>query len=197
MKSTKISIVLLSASLLFGITLYNILKKDDLKGKVVQMDATNAFNINDQELLTGFASNVFVGTVSDIEKSGEDEISSFTIYNVKVNENIKGELTEQVKVLQYICYDKKTKELYKFEGDTFLEEKKQFIFYTRFDDLQNAYTIVAPTVGSVALNESNKMKEISKSKFSKKNEQDPIKKLRTLKALDEAKMKEKKKDASE
>jgi hypothetical protein len=150
---------------------YKYLYKPD---HVVVMDAEQAFDVTNKELLVGWADDVFVGTVELKEKESKDEVGPYTVYKVKVEETIKGSLKGSVAISQRIGYDNNKKALFKFEGDDYLVANKKYLFVSKYDAKTKTHRIV-PVHGDIVLDTSEKESKVKQEfKEAKKNEKNPF-----------------------
>lgn len=171
-KSTLLSF---GATLIIGGTAYasySFVDKD-----TVTIHPSYAFDPNQKEQLVGFSSNVFIGTIVKKEKEIQDKPMPVSVYTVSVDENIKGELMGEVKVLQRIGYDEKGKAEVKYEGDNYLTEGEQYLFTTNVNNKFGGYIISMPVYGNTILNEKNKVKTVNGFKEAKKVEKDPMEEM--------------------
>ncbi len=162
MKYLKLLSILVCVSLI-GFFGTNILLNKE--ARVVKTHSINMFDLKNSELLVGWADNVFVGTVNLKSKETKDEISPLSIYEVKVEENIKGNLEKIVNVSHRVAYDPDRKVLYKFDGAEYLKEGKKYLFVSRYDSKTDTHHIV-PVEGDILLDTPEKEKEL-KEKFIK------------------------------
>lgn len=155
----------------FGVYSYFFKEKDSI------VNANYAFDPNEKEELVGFSSNVFVGTVIKKETEYPDEPLPLTSYQVQVDENIKGNLTGQVNVLQRIGYDENTNTTIKFENDEFLSEGEQYLFSTNEKNEFNGYIISTPVFGNELLTKTNEDQVVSEFIVAEENEVDPMEEI--------------------
>lgn len=116
---------------------------EKVNGDVVQIEASYQFDINDFEMLVGYADFVFVGKVNKelgtLMKHGSEEVETcepindpgtpYTNYEVIVEENIKGELItdKPIEIQKAGGYDGEGR-LVLFNNDLLPEEGKEYIF---------------------------------------------------------------------
>lgn len=148
---------------------YVFLYKPD---RVIIVKPEWAFNINKKELLVGWADNVFTGVVVKKEKEIRDEVGPLTIYRVRVEKNIKGNLAGEVTVMQRIGYDNLRKALFKFEGDDYLQEGRRYLLVAKYNEVLKSHVIV-PVTGHILIDSAEKEKavllEFEEAKKKQKN----------------------------
>ncbi len=107
--------------------------------------ASWAIDIYDHEVMVEDSENVFIGTVESVDGNKKHEGTGIpcTIYQVKVDENIKGELNGVVKIVKEGGYDGRT--LFLHDGDKLLEEGKTYMFCTKYSEEEAAHYASAPT----------------------------------------------------
>lgn len=131
--------------------------------KIVVMKPSYVEDFSNDKALAGFAQNVFIGEVvseKSIKKSGDIPETQF---DVKVIENIDGNLSGNVVVNQEGGYlDNK---LYLMENDKMLEEGKKYLFATRYNESENFYTLI-PIYGKQVIDNDKKIKDFS-DRFTK------------------------------
>ncbi|MWC27122.1 hypothetical protein [Paenibacillus sp. MMS18-CY102] len=150
----------------------NVYKPDN----VIVSSAQYAFDVNNKEMLVGWAENVFVGTVNKKQKEDKDQVSPYSTYTVTVHENIKGNLEGDIEISHRVAYDNEKKALFKFEGADYLAENKKYLFVSRTDTKTGQITVV-PIYGTILINdEENERKIKAEFKEAKLNEKDPFKK---------------------
>lgn len=171
MKKISITLVSIVCFTIISFAAYDIFNKSD---NVIIPEAEYAFDVSNRDLLVGWAENVFVGTISQKVRESKDEVSPYSVYNVKVDENIKGILNGIITITHRVAYDNEEKALFKFEGDDFLIENSKYLFVSRKDPKTGTHTVV-PVYGTILLDDSEKAQEI-KSDFyeATKNQRDPF-----------------------
>lgn len=137
--------------------------------EVFNMELDVQFNPDNLEELVGNSENVFIGEV--IENVGSDRIDETlprTQFQVKVVENIKGELRGNVIVNQHIGYFNYKGEsgeeqfgLEKFEGQEFLQEGKTYIFSSLFQ-ADKGWHNLHPVQGEVLINEDKRLLSVER-----------------------------------
>ena len=115
---------------------------------ITTIENSQAFDVSDTPTLVGWADNVFIGKVN--KQNGEKSLDGIpeTQFEVEVLNNIKGELNGVIKVNQQGGY--KGDELILIEGDQILQEGKEYLFVTKFLEIENWYTLV-PVYGDILI----------------------------------------------
>ncbi|PDO09356.1 MAG: hypothetical protein BLM47_13000 [Candidatus Reconcilbacillus cellulovorans] len=169
MKKKALIPFLITCFLIISIKSYKYLYKPN---RVAIGHGEYAFDITDKELLVGWADNVFIGTVLKKEKEIKDDVSPLSIYEVKVEENIKGNLYGNIKISHRGGYDNDKKVLFRFEGDDYLKVGAKYLFVSRYDSETSTHRIV-PVEGDIALDSKEKeqkvKKEFERAKVNQKN----------------------------
>jgi hypothetical protein len=154
----KVTIIAFTLIVLIGlfIALNNIAQKSSSKTVVLHPSYVSDFS--DDSALVGFAQNVFIGEI--VSEKGNKKLSEYpeTQFNVKVIENIKGNLSGTVIVNQEGGYLDKT--LYVVENDTMLKQGKKYLFATRYNKAENFHTVI-PVNGKVNIDSNEKIKDFS------------------------------------
>lgn len=103
--------------------------------KIERVSPTYAYDISDKRAVVGFADLTFVGIVEQELKTEQRHLTEtdtipYTIYNIKVLKNIKGELPvgESIVVAKFGGLTENKKVLILSEGDSLLMDGKIYIF---------------------------------------------------------------------
>lgn len=144
----------------------NSTKSENLVGNTISY--SYAFNPEDKRELVGFSQNVFIGKVISEEGSEIIDLLPETQFNVKVIKNIKGTLKQEIIVNQQGGYMEE--ELVLVEGDNLLEEGKEYLFVTKYNEEKKFHTLV-PIYGDILIkSEQEKAELIKQFNESLKNE---------------------------
>ncbi|WP_404459030.1 hypothetical protein [Oceanobacillus kapialis] len=128
--------------------------------KTIEMDYI--IDILNPEAVVDFADNVFIGTVEVQVDTIQNDYPE-TQFEVKVLENIKGNLDESEVINQLGGYE--GNDLLLIEGDELLETNKTYLFATIDSEENNKRTII-PIGGSISVENEKHMSEI-KEKYTK------------------------------
>lgn len=118
---------------------------------VKRMQASHAFDVGDDQILAGWADNVFIAKV--VAKQGQEKMSDvsempLTLWNAEVVENFKGDLSGTVTLAQQGGYLEGTNSLHLMEGDTLLEPGHEYLFVSRHSKPEGRHWIV-PHYGDI------------------------------------------------
>lgn len=144
--------------------------------RVFEAHAHGIDDFSDKYKLVGAVDNVFIGTV--IKEDGTKSLDGppETQFAVEVIENVKGNLSGEVKVNQqggYFEDEDGEKALMLIEGDKLLVPGQTYLFATRHLDSENWNTLV-PVVGDILIDEKlNKVDLVKEYKQAYKNEKTP------------------------
>ena len=158
--------------------------------------ADYAFDPSDDRNLVGFADNVFLGRVvevedivstSDTSAPPEDPRSTFA---VEVSENVKGNLEGTVRVAQDggcveyradgdypeqgIREGERVRALTLVDGDSLLERGEEYLLLTRYDERHRWHQIAISPSGNIRIeNEKHREALVRRFERAEKNQVDP------------------------
>ncbi|SDW33652.1 hypothetical protein SAMN05444487_102276 [Marininema mesophilum] len=133
------------------------------------LHTSSAVDLSDPKKRVGWADNVFVGEV--ISKKGTKKFlrdTPETQFNVKVIENIKGELSGEVVVNQLGGYDGEERVL--VAGDEMIKESETYMFVVKYEDEHSFYNIATQYGHTKIDNQGEKDKLIKEYKTAFKNQ---------------------------
>lgn len=141
---------------------------------VTILDANEMFDVNDDELLVGFASDVFVGKVAG--KQGEKPIPGTagvavprTRFEVKVSEVVEGDLAGKTVTVDQIGGETQDGPML-VEGTPLLKPGSEYLLVTKKNDA-GGYSIVSQPAGVIELDKAGeKDREVKRFKGAKANE---------------------------
>lgn len=129
--------------------------------QVVHVSTLHTFDVQDKRQLVGFASNVFVGRITQrvgtagAPTSKPGYTSPQTQFAVEVLENIKGSLTGTVTVNQDGGERDGVPVL--MDGDPLLVPGQTYLFVTRLNPQQGWYTVTTPALADIRLADAAQM----------------------------------------
>lgn len=159
----KLAVICLSIILMIGLcfAVNNMIHRSS--SKTIVMNPSYIADFSDDTVLIGFSQNTFIGEVVSTKGSKKLGVIPETQFNVKVIENIKGNLSGTIVVNQEGGYLNNT--LYVMENDVLLETGKIYLFATRYNESEKFYTLV-PVHGKVKIDTDKKIKDFS-DRFTK------------------------------
>lgn len=126
-------------------------------GKILTSDPSYMFDVENPRALAGFADNVFLGKVLDkqgtVYRKGHRTMP-WTLYEVVVTDNIKGNLVGKISILQQGGYSPEDKNTYLIHGDQLLGPGAEYLFVTRADKSSNTHVIV-PVYGDIRVRDKD------------------------------------------
>ncbi|GGL06866.1 hypothetical protein Sme01_67260 [Sphaerisporangium melleum] len=101
---------------------------------VQRVHASHAFDVGNDQVLAGWADNVFVAKVS--AKQGQEKMSTtskmpVTLWSAEIAENYKGDLSGTVTLAQQGGYVQETNSLLLMDDDALLEPGREYLFVSR------------------------------------------------------------------
>lgn len=109
-----------------------------------RMRASYVIDVGDDRKLAGWADAIFIGKV--LENKHEEYPAGeipYTRFRVNVEAVLKGQVPDQVDVLQDGGYSRDGSELYLFQGDQRLGVGSTYLFVGKFDAKLQAYNLVS------------------------------------------------------
>jgi len=143
--------------------------------RVIRSAASYVVDVADAKQLVGWADNVFVGRVAG--SAGTIYAASalpWNIYQVKVLENIKGDLPESVRVGQEGGFSIEQNAMLLMDNDKLLAPGKEYLFVTKADS-RGWHTLV-PGYGDIPIGASRQRRAITdkfKEAYAKEIPYDP------------------------
>ncbi|MBT2691317.1 hypothetical protein J7I93_24585 [Bacillus sp. ISL-47] len=146
------------ASLVLGIFVPNYFTNNQPDNPVIRtINIDYVIDTSNPKAVLGFSDNVFLGKV--IKQVGTKSLSTYpeTQFEVKVIDNIKGELKGIVKVNQ--AGGDEGENLFLMENDKLLIEGYTYLFATRYLKEENWHTVI-PVGGDIPFNSDEEKKEL-------------------------------------
>lgn len=148
----------LAAIIALGIAGPGLLSNHPPENPVIQTVQTSyAFDVTDPKRLVGWADNVFIGKVEGQSGTYDEDGMVETQFQVKVSENIKGELHGGITVNQQGGYEGKY--LILVENDQLLKEGESYLFISRKNEEKDWHTVV-PVYGDILINNEAHKEEL-------------------------------------
>jgi hypothetical protein len=158
----------LAASLALAIAVPNFITDSPPKNPIIKtIEGSSVIDTSNPKSVVGFSDNVFIGKVIK-QVDTRNDIYPETQFEVQVLDNIKGELSGNIKVNQAGGYDGEY--LFLMDGDPLLKEGQTYVFATRYLKEENWHTLI-PVGGDIPFhNEAEKKELIEKYKLYYKEE---------------------------
>jgi hypothetical protein len=145
---------------------FTLLLDDKDKAIVVNESYQWEGDFSDKRKLSGAANNIFIGEI--VEQVGNEQVEGkpYTLYSVRITQNIKGGFLDDIVVAQLGGYYKDAGKLYhlQIENESFLKQGKMYLFATT-PHSEKEWQQMIPKYGSTLINnEEQKFKLIDEFK---------------------------------
>ncbi len=148
--STSMMLVVIAVVILSAIVARDHFESQQASSNIT-IHNSYATDISAPRRLSGIVDNIFIGKVVDQKRTfsrvGDDV---WTLFDVQVEENIKGSLDGIVMVNQEGGYDNKLSRMILVEGDSLLIPGETYLFATRFHPEGGWHTLV-PVYGDIRI----------------------------------------------